>query len=608
MAFPFAESLPPMRDGQLGGVTGLTRQQSAPSDLFQSLLAILGGTGTADQSVDTTAAELLSIEDGSEGSLEEEEPPTGNPRDEAKSQFREDSFVVTFQGVPPSMFHAPSDLVVIPRLASNEPEGSKPAGILEPVESDGGIKVQGELPRTRPADLLIEAEVGHGEEPEKYSHPGFATNVAVSPSSGSAPELPGPGPSSAVTAQFSQPIQQEPTTILPSSRETVQDSPPQVSNRRIAPPRQEPVGSSQSLAFELAIRADRVRTGLVRANPKSPDLPGSTETQEPSSDAGWTAVKGKQLSSAAVTRHIEVPTSLPPTIPKLTDASPGAATSATPNLTSDTNTNPHLRRDTSSAMPSHRNPDVDASGNRATTTETASRPAVIDEERVKLASAVSLREPPTQEKKQTASSSTTWRPSTSFASEFVRTEVSTQEAAPIDPRDQIASLSESVETGSPTVQREARDFRIPLEPTRGGPIELRLEQRDGVVQVRVHAASADTRQALQQNLTELVSTLSEQGLLTHTSTPTADLTTTEPLVKQQVNATESLETSGLDIDPGSLEQQTGESDNRGPEQQYADDRDGRQSWQWREHHRRRRSNPWIWADTTKEVPWLISQE
>jgi hypothetical protein len=170
-------------------------------------------------------------------------------------------------------------------------------------------------------------------------------------------------------------------------------------------------------------------------------------------------------------------------------------------------------------------------------------------------------------------------------------------------------LSESVETSRPTVQREARDFRIPLEPTRGGPIELRLEQRDGIVQVRVHAASADTRQALQQNLTELVSSLNEQGLLTRsTSASTTDLATTEPHLKQPVNATEGVATSELEADIGYLGPQTGEPGNPGTEQQYSDERDGRQSWQWRQHSRRRRSNPWIWADTTKEVPWLMSQE
>lgn len=175
--------------------------------------------------------------------------------------------------------------------------------------------------------------------------------------------------------------------------------------------------------------------------------------------------------------------------------------------------------------------------------------------------------------------------------------------------DQAASSADAlpaVETPRKDLAAETRSLRIPLEPLGAGPIEIRLAQSASGVQVRVHAAHGETRQVLQDNLTELVGNLRTQGFETHQVSLPNDATV--PLPAEAIDAVHNSRPPGEAFSQERISSPDyQEIALPNPDQTSYDSHPDRQNQSWREANKRRKGQSKPASGTTKEASWLLSR-
>lgn len=162
------------------------------------------------------------------------------------------------------------------------------------------------------------------------------------------------------------------------------------------------------------------------------------------------------------------------------------------------------------------------------------------------------------------------------------------------------------ETDRNEVTPEARNFRIPLAPLGAGPVEIRLAHSAAGVQVRVHAAEAQTRQALQNGLSELIGSLETQGFETHQVTLPADAAVSLP-----AETLEAARGTKQPADPAPLERPSS-TEFRAVTQPNSDQTSyeshpDKQNQPWREANKKRKGQAKASSVRTKEVSWLLSR-
>ncbi|MBL8217364.1 MAG: flagellar hook-length control protein FliK [Bryobacterales bacterium] len=185
------------------------------------------------------------------------------------------------------------------------------------------------------------------------------------------------------------------------------------------------------------------------------------------------------------------------------------------------------------------------------------------------------------------------------------TALSETQPSPDPARVSLEGALPSLEPERKDLPAETRNFRIPLEPLGAGPVEIRLAQSASGVQVRVHAAHGETRQVLQDNLSELVGSLHTQGLQTRQVSLPADATVPLP-----ADATEAVRNARQLSEPVSQERlspdylQTAPAS---PDQTSYDSHPDRQNQSWREANKKRKGQSKPNPAAPKEVSWLLSR-
>lgn len=611
MAFPLVDVV------ALPQGTNPNRQSANPNatavvDTFQSLLALFAGMG-AEQ-----VGEDASTDEPTPGNSDEEAPGTGTSMPEENGEQEEWIPTPRIEQPPPALLVDCRSWLVyeLTALAVQQPNTMVPelAQVVESVSNNRSPQ--------EPGDNQTSAEASeHAAEPpvgavQPLSQPEMkvpALNEAAQLVSWNTASAPGVEPSEPQTdaTSYSSPPPANARPVL--ERISGTDAASTIALGNQSAPRQSTVstvrqdelrpGSAQPLAFELELTAT-LRTNSEVPSAKLPvtEVPFKQLVNRPGPE--------KHPSDVAATEVGRSHASEPPQETKSDAvAAPAAATRSTQDDL------PQHRRDTEAIRPSVQDAAsglVKAPEARITTPASANRPVDTDS-RNGFSNESKEREnkgPQNRKTEPEDGKAVQAAPTRAIGEHVLTTGQGAALGAPVVPaaeRGQAVNtppsplLSEIAPTDlkpKESVPVETRDFRIPIAPPGVGPVEIRLAQSASGIQVRVHAADGDTRQALQQNLSDLVTNLSQRGLETQNMTIPATKDSSDPVRGQ---AGDVIQQERL----GSIQPHDIVSSSR--DQASYDAHPDRQHQPSRDSNKKKKAQQKSSSEGAKEVSWLMSR-